>query len=154
MKYHGGQRLRECLPAVVHAPDHTREGCGRASTTAAITRFAFLLVLHPNKMPSMALALLIFGVAFGAACVWLTVRIVNRRKKPGWRFVATVVLATASAAYPLSIGPSQWMLRQGWLNQGALSALKWFYSPLAWLGSNGPEWIGRVMFWYEQLWTG
>ena len=32
-------------------------------------------------MPGMALALLIVGIAFAAFCVWLTVRIIDRRER-------------------------------------------------------------------------
>jgi hypothetical protein len=52
----------------------------------------------------MAVALSIFGVAFAAFCVWLTVRIVNRRKKPGWKFWAALIVLLVG--YPLSIGPA------------------------------------------------
>jgi hypothetical protein len=76
------------------------------------------------------------------------------RKKTGVTFWATVVVVVGLVAYPLSVGPVEWMRSHGWLNHGAEDALHWFYSPLAWLEVDGPEWIGRTMFWYEQFWTG
>lgn len=52
----------------------------------------------------MILLLPTLAVVFAAICVWLTVRIVNRRKRPGWRFWCSVTVI-AAVAYPLSIGP-------------------------------------------------
>jgi len=100
----------------------------------------------------MALALSIFGVGFAAFCVWLTVRIVNRRKKPGKAFWATVVVVMMML-YPLSVGPAEWMQRHDWIPAAGMTALKRFYIPLAWLETHSEK-FGRAMFWYEQLWVG
>jgi hypothetical protein len=54
----------------------------------------------------MALALMIVGVAFAAFCVWLAVRIINRRNKPGKAFWVNVVLVLALVGYPLSFAPA------------------------------------------------
>jgi hypothetical protein len=75
------------------------------------------------------------------------------RKKPGTAFWATVVVVVL-VVYPLSVGPAEWMRVHGWLSKGDMQALKWFYRPLAWLETKGPEPIGRLLFWYESLWTG
>jgi hypothetical protein len=69
-------------------------------------------------MPGMALALSIFGVAFAAFCLWLTVRIVNRRERWAKRTAAGLVLL---AWYPLSLFPIAWLERQGCFNRGARS---------------------------------
>jgi hypothetical protein len=45
------------------------------------------------------------AVAFAALCIWLTVRIVNRRMNRGWAFWATVAVGTLLVAYPLGCGP-------------------------------------------------
>jgi hypothetical protein len=48
----------------------------------------------------MAVALSIFGVAFAALCVWLTVRIINRRERwAKWTALGLVVAATVVGAY-------------------------------------------------------
>jgi hypothetical protein len=57
-------------------------------------------------MPGMALALSIFGLAFAAFCVWLTVRIVNRRER--WAKWTLSGLISAAIAYPVSFGPACW----------------------------------------------
>ena len=48
-------------------------------------------------MRGMAVALAIFGAAFAAFCVWLTVRIINRRE----RWAKRLALGVA-ASYPIS----------------------------------------------------
>ena len=51
----------------------------------------------------MTIIFMIFGVACAAFCVWLTVRIVNRRQRwAKWLALGLVVLL----AYPLSFGPA------------------------------------------------
>jgi hypothetical protein len=77
----------------------------------------------------------------------------SNRKKPGVAFWGTVVVVVALVAYPLSVGPAEWMRTHGWLSRGAMSALKWFYAPLAWLVTHS-ELFGRAIAWYQQLWTG
>ena len=53
----------------------------------------------------MAVAISIFGVAVAAFCLWLTVRIVNRRER--WaKWMAVIV---ALVGYPLSFGPVCWL---------------------------------------------
>jgi hypothetical protein len=57
----------------------------------------------------MGVALSIFGVAFAAICVWLTVRIVNRRERwAKWTLAGTVI--GAPALYVLSFGPACWIV--------------------------------------------
>ena len=52
--------------------------------------------------------LLFLPVAFAAFCVWLTVRIVNRRER--WaKWMLAVMFVTALFGYPLSLGPACWL---------------------------------------------
>jgi len=55
----------------------------------------------------MAIALAIFGVGFAAFCVWLTVRIVNRRER--WAKRIGLGLCALVVLYPLSSGPARWL---------------------------------------------
>ena len=55
-------------------------------------RFAFPAPRHRGYDAGMALALLIFGVASAAFCVWLTVRIVNRQERWAKRTAVSLVL--------------------------------------------------------------
>ena len=56
----------------------------------------------------MALAMLIFGVAFAAFCVWLTVRIVNQRER--WAKRTLSVAVGLPLLYVASFGPACWWL--------------------------------------------
>ena len=56
----------------------------------------------------MALALAIFGVTFAAFCVWLTVRIINRRER--WAKWTAVALFGMPVLYVASFGPACWWL--------------------------------------------
>ena len=56
----------------------------------------------------MNLALSIFTVAFAAFCVWLTVRVVNRRERwAKWTLVGTVI--GLPVLYVVSFGPACWI---------------------------------------------
>jgi hypothetical protein len=52
-------------------------------------------------------ALGFLGVSFVAFCIWLTVRIVNRRERWAKRTAATI--AAVVILYPLSMGPAMWL---------------------------------------------
>ena len=56
----------------------------------------------------MSLTLTIFGVAFAAFCVWLTVRIVGRRERWAKWTLATVV--SLPVLYVASFGPACWLV--------------------------------------------
>jgi hypothetical protein len=68
----------------------------------------------------------ILGLAFAGFCVWLAIRIVNRRERWAKR-TAAVVLVVMLAVYPLSIGPACWLSSH--LDCGA-SAVTVVYRPL------------------------
>jgi hypothetical protein len=55
-------------------------------------------------MPGMTMLFPTLAIAFAAFCVWLTVRIVNRREKWAKRTAWTVVVLLL--LYPLSVGPA------------------------------------------------
>lgn len=53
----------------------------------------------------MSIVLLSLGVAFAAFCIWLTVRIVNRRERWAMRLALMSVVAVLTW-YALTVGPS------------------------------------------------
>ncbi len=61
------------------------------------------------------------AVTFIAFCIWLTVRIINRRER--WAKRMAVATAVLLLAYPLSEGPANWLDRRGLLPI-------WSYRPL------------------------
>src|SRR5262245_12184439 len=97
----------------------------------------------------MALALLIFATAFAALCVWLTVRIVNRKERWAKWTLATMLLAS----YTLSIGPAAWL---NWFVFGPglfNDAYGVVYSPLLLACRYGPIWFRRAMELYCDIWA-
>ena|SRR5436190_17578557 len=96
----------------------------------------------------MAIALAFFGVAFAAFCVWLTVRLVNRRER--WAKWTAAVLVVVLTAYPLSIGPVIWLSRSGWIPESAGRPLAYLYAPLNFVELI-PK-IGPLFEWYMERW--
>jgi hypothetical protein len=81
-------------------------------------------------MPSMAIALSIFGVTVAAFCLWLAVRVFNRRERwAKWALIGLVLVL----AYPLSFGPACWWFsakrRVLAPNDGTLVDLGFHYAP-------------------------
>ena len=82
----------------------------------------------------MSILLSTLGVAFAAFCVWLTVRIVNRRERWTKWTLATVV--GLPVLYVASFGPACWAVSR--TNSGALP-LAVIYDPIL----NAMSWAGR-----------
>ena len=98
----------------------------------------------------MAIALLIFGVAFAAICVWLGVRIVKRRERwAKWTLAAAVALPVL---YVLSIGPVAWLNTRHLMPEVLGSATKHLYDPIEWLMARGPGTVEQAIRWYARLW--
>jgi len=103
----------------------------------------------------MSIILPALAVAFAAFCVWLAVRIVNRRSRPGRHFfiIAPLVLLLA---YPLSVGPLNWLMTRELLPGWAMVPLTLIYLPLNLVTSNFPDseaWYAKLWFWYVDLWS-
>lgn len=98
----------------------------------------------------MAVALAIFGIAFAAFCVWLGVRIVNRRER--WAKRTAVMLLVLPTLYVLSIGPVSWLATRKYLPDLALRAAGMFYEPVNWIGQNGPKPFKDAIEWYVKPW--
>ncbi len=87
----------------------------------------------------------LFGLAFTAFCIWLAVRIVNRREQ--WtKRAAVVVLAIMLVAYPLSFGPVCW----GYTLDFAFP-LDEVYQPILWCWKLGPIPVSDAIEWYANL---
>ena len=82
---------------------------------------------------------------------WLTVRIVNRRERwAKWTLAASLALA---AAYPLSIGPLQWLDQRSPLPGWADKPIEIIYTPLSWTIQRS-EIASAAVDWYIDLWLG
>src|SRR5580765_2867040 len=97
----------------------------------------------------MAIALAITGIAFAALCVWLTVRIVNRRERWAKRTLAAVV--GLPVLYVASTGPVNWLASRELLPDWLASAATSFYAPVEWTRLNGPRSIGSTLYWWMTL---
>jgi hypothetical protein len=96
----------------------------------------------------MAILFPALAIAFAAFCVWLAVRVINRRERwAKWTF-ATVVVPTI--LYFGSFGPVCWLCE----NQYAPDRIAWiFYRPLAWLSAHRPNDIGAPVRRYAAIFS-
>lgn len=90
----------------------------------------FLLEVHRYFALTTLLGTAI--VAFSGFCVWLSIRIVNRREK--WAKQTAFGAFAVLLAYPLSIGPACWMA--GPSGQYSFPSLSHIYWPLGHLASS------------------
>jgi hypothetical protein len=105
-------------------------------------------------MPGMAITLAIVGVAFAAFCVWLGVRIVNRRERWAKWMLATVV--GLPVLYVASFGPVCWWFIKAsspvtFTPRNAIDSFPHaphFFWPVGWLAQNGPKPLLRAIEWY------
>lgn len=103
----------------------------------------------------MTFLLPILAVAFTALCVWLAVRIINRRERwAKWTLAAVVALPVL---YVASFGPACWLASQqvnpNHQNIKANHALV-IYCPLATAIRDAPySQIGRLLMWWMTLGT-
>jgi apolipoprotein N-acyltransferase len=102
-----------------------------------------LIASPPPAQTVLAIVLPILAVAFSAFCVWLVVRIVNRRDRwAKWTLAATVGLPVV---YLLSTGPVIWLWRRDLLPYSVIDVL---YEPFM----NAPDPIYEAVKWYVALW--
>jgi hypothetical protein len=87
----------------------------------------------------------VFAITFAAFCVWLGVRIVNRRER--WaKWTAGVI------GYPLSIGPVVWLLYRKMLPEWAPHVVGVLYYPLQIIFCSTAR-GGEIYACYVTLWT-
>jgi hypothetical protein len=93
----------------------------------------------------------IIGIAFAAFCVWLTVRIVNRRER--WAKWMAVGVFVVVLAYFASFGPFVWLGQRNHLPHRAVTAGIYFYWPQVYAGTSGaPTLLKAALNWYTELW--
>ena len=95
----------------------------------------------------MSVVLYFLAATFAAACIWLTVRIVNRRER--WAKRTAVALVAALVGYPISFGPACWIGSRTGIGNGALAVV---YQPLLRLCMRN-TWPGDVSWWYAKIGT-
>jgi hypothetical protein len=108
-------------------------------------------MLQSSASGSASLALSIFGITFVAFCVWLTVRIINRRER--WAKWTQAAVVGVPMLYVLSFGPAMWMLDRGILPAQSGSAVGCVYYPIVHGLTEGPRPIRKTIEWYANLGT-
>ncbi len=99
----------------------------------------------------MTTALSVTGVALAAFCIWLGVRIVNRRER--WAKWTAATLVMLFVVYPLSIGPVAWVKTRFAAPSGMFNvALSVVYGPILIVGLYGPQPLRHLFQCYERLW--
>jgi hypothetical protein len=95
----------------------------------------------------METVLAVMGVIYAALCIWLTVRIVNRRERWARRTLAGLLVGTP-VLYVAGFGPAIWLtkLDDPWAPRTA--AIYW---PLGRAVVDAPEVIGEPLAWYAGL---
>jgi hypothetical protein len=102
----------------------------------------------------MAVTLAVFGIAFAAFGIWLTVRFINRRER--WAKWTAVGLIAVPVLYVLSFGPACWMTSQVYIGG---EQIRWnrtliIYIPLARMILENPppdSRFGRLLCWWMTL---
>ena len=86
-------------------------------------------------------------MAFAAFCVWLTVRIVNRRERRAkWTLAGVIILPTL---YVLSVGPAMWLCGGEKSMPEWLLAIYWPFRVIP----DGPDFIEDAFVWNLGLWA-
>jgi hypothetical protein len=106
----------------------------------------------------MSIVLPALAVAFAAFCVWLAVRIYNRRER--WaKWTAVGLVLAVVIIYPLSIGPACWIVAKPIPAQIGIDDSDQYrvwigYWPIGWLSEsekNG-SYCEKMLIWYSGLW--
>src|SRR5262245_46001051 len=94
----------------------------------------------------------IIGIAFAAFCIWLTVRIVNRRER--WARRTAIAVAVLVLAYLASFGPLVWLGQRNHLPNCVVRAGIYDYWPHVYAGTTGaPPVLKMALNWYTELWS-
>jgi len=101
-------------------------------------------------------------IAFGAFCVWLGVRIVNRRER--WAKRVAVGMAAVLVLYVASFGPACWWLSgvhglsAASNSNNRIRRVPQLFRPIVWsavnIGRRGPKQLQAAVKWYASLGMG
>jgi hypothetical protein len=94
----------------------------------------------------MAVALAIFGVSFAAFCVWLGVRVINRRE---WWAKWTAVFVLVVLGYPLSYPGVERLAAELRVPNWAFDVMVSIYTPVFIAIDAAPQGIGTWYFHYQ-----
>jgi hypothetical protein len=86
------------------------------------------------------------AVSFAAFCVWLAVRIFNRRER--WAKWTLAVLVILPVLYVGSFGPAVWTAGRDYT---AIPSVERAYCPILWIIAHGPAPIQRGLSWWGEF---
>jgi hypothetical protein len=96
-------------------------------------------------------------VIFMAVCIWLTVRVTNRRERwAKWSLAAMLSMPILYlASWPLMARVSEWLYRHELLPDAVRGVLEIVYYPAGMTvnGNAAPGWLRDAMLWYLGLWS-
>ena len=95
----------------------------------------------------MSILLPALGVAFAAFCIWLGVRMLNRRDRWAKRTLVGLVLGLP-VLYVASFGPACWTASRTRVGRELVGTL---YQPLIRCWSDGPRPVSRAIDWWMRL---
>jgi len=97
----------------------------------------------------MTILLATLAVAFAASCMWLTVRIVNRRER--WAKWTLAVVVGLPLLYPVSFGPACWLFGGKGMPFISRSLARDLYKPLVNLAIAKKPPMGPALWWWSAL---
>lgn len=137
---------------VFHTVDCRRGECSWCRLRALLGGVvSFNLVHFRGYNRAMAFLLSALGLSFAGFCVWLTIRVIDRRERWAKR-VAVALLIFSPIVYVLSVGPTAWLDSRDLLPRWARDAGEHFYYPLGWVFINGPKPVRDAILWYLRFW--
>ncbi len=99
----------------------------------------------------MVFTLPALGVSFAAFCIWVIIRIVNRREKSRRMIWGTVLATSVLLTYPLSFGPACRLVEEGVM---PYSHLETAYQPCIQLAIHGAPVLDGPLWWWVEQWGG
>ncbi len=98
---------------------------------------------------AMNILLAALGVSFAAFCVWLGVRIINRRER--WAKWTLAVAIGLPVLYVASFGPAGWAFSRVGGGDDADYILAFIYHPIVGAWYDDPGGIGGIIDWYANV---
>ena len=91
--------------------------------------------------------LIVAGVAFVATCIWLMVRIINRRER--WSKWTLAIVVGVPVLYSAAFGPACWITSRTDCGAAELAIA---YKPITWaMSPDNDSTVSHLMNWYAEV---